>query len=150
MDNKDLVNPFTGETIKPDYLDRRGQPMTPWGAEILDPIPVAPPIGYKRQPTMVEHIREMVRSERLRQEAEAAGAESFEESEDFDVGEDDDPQSVWENEYDPPINELREAVEAERAKKATPPSESPEAAPAASPAPSSMSSNGPVAPKGDE
>lgn len=134
---KDIVNPITGEVLASAHLDRRGLPLTPWGAEILDPTPIAPPVGYKRQPTMVEHIRNMVRSERLRQEAEAAGMDTFEESEDFDVGdEDDDPSTPYENDFDPPINELREAVEAEKAKKASPPRQAPEPAPAGSQAPS--------------
>ena len=42
-------NPETGELIQ----DERG-------AEVLDPTPIAPPVGYKRQPSMVEHIAAMV------------------------------------------------------------------------------------------
>lgn len=137
MSKQTFTNPFTGEVQ--EYRDRLGRPLTPFGSEILDPTPIAPPIGYKRQPTMVEYIRNMVRSERLRAEAEALGMESFEESEDFDVGDDDDdPSTPYENDFDPPVNVIKEAVEAERAKRATPPqpapSPSPEAAPAASPA----------------
>lgn len=141
MAKETIVNPFTGETVSVNHLDRRGQPMTPWGGEILDPIPMAPPVGYKRQPTMVEHIRNIVRSERLAQEMAAAGFDTFEESEDFEVGDEDaDPASQWENDFDPPINEVREAVEAERAKAAPPPKAPARKAPAASeeaaPAPS--------------
>lgn len=71
------------------------------GHEIVSNVPEAPPLGWKRQPTMVDHIREMVRSERLRQEVEAAGDETFEEADDFDVGDDVDPTSPWEGEYEP-------------------------------------------------
>lgn len=73
------------------------------GALIPDPTPIAPPVGYVRQPSITERIRDMVRSERLRAEVEAAGAETFEESEDFDVGDDFDPQSPYEEIFDPPI-----------------------------------------------
>lgn len=76
------------------------------GQEILDPTPIAPPLGYTRQPSLAEQIRAMVVSEKLRLEAMEAGAETFEESDDFDVGDDFDPQSEWENDFDPPIADL--------------------------------------------
>lgn len=84
--------------------------LHPDGTPVLDPVPLAPPVGYKKQPSMVEIVRDMVRGERLRQEAEAAGVETFEEADDFDVG--DDPElmrSGWENDFDPPIVELVQA-----------------------------------------
>lgn len=101
-------------------LTARG--LHPDGSPILDPIPIAPPIGYKKAPSMVEIVRDMVRSEKLKQEAEAAGHESFEESEDFDV--DDEPvqmRSRWENQFDPPLDEILKAgKEALAAKKSAP------------------------------
>lgn len=143
-----FTNPFTGEVQ--EYNDRLGRPLTPFGSEIPDPTPVAPPVGYKRQPTMVEHIRNMVRSERLRQEAEAMGMDTFEESEDFDVGDDDDdPHTPYENDFDPPIDVIREAVEAERTRTATPPSPSPEPPSGGSPAPTKKSSKSVETPEGD-
>jgi len=39
------------------------------GHPFMDSTPIAPPIGYKKTPSMVELVREMVRSEKLRQEA---------------------------------------------------------------------------------
>lgn len=81
-------------------------PITEDGREVVDPTPMAPPVGYRRQPSMVEIVRQMVRSERLRAEAEAADMETFEESDDFDVGDDFDPTSPYENEFDPPIREM--------------------------------------------
>lgn len=68
---------------------------------IPDPTPIAPPVGYIKQPSLAEQIRSMVRSERLRQEVEAAGAETFEESDDFDIGDDYDPDSPYEPVFDP-------------------------------------------------
>lgn len=70
------------------------------GREIMDPLPIAPPIGYKKAPSISEQIRTMIRSERLRQEAENEGYESFEEADDFDVG-DYDPKSPYEEEFEP-------------------------------------------------
>lgn len=77
------------------------------GKPILDPVPIAPPIGYKKHPSMVEIVRDMVRSERLAQAAHEAGHESFEEAEDFSV--EDDPEqlrSPFENEHDPDLAEI--------------------------------------------
>lgn len=75
-----------------------------WGttrAEVVSAIPVAPPVGYVKQPSLAERIRAMVRSEHLRQAAEAGGYETFEESEDFEVGDDYDPRSPYEEQFDP-------------------------------------------------
>lgn len=77
------------------------------GNFVVDATPLAPPIGYKKQPSMVELVREMVRSERLKAEAEANGHESFEEAEDFDIEDDPDMmRSPWENDFDPPLREI--------------------------------------------
>lgn len=107
-------------------LTARG--LNPDGSQVLSPIPIAPPIGYKKAPSMVEIVRDMVRSERLAQEAAAMGRETFEESEDFDVG-DEDPlmRSPWENEFDPPLETLLAAGrEALAAKQAAKPQDAPE------------------------
>lgn len=73
------------------------------GREILDPVPMAPPLGYKRQPTLTERIRDMVRSEHVRLAALQAGAETFEEADDFEVGDDYEelPRSLYEEVFDP-------------------------------------------------
>lgn len=90
------------------------------GHFVPDPTPMAPPVGYKKQPSMVEIVREMVRSERLAQEVAARGAETFEESEDFEVGDDPDQlTSGWENDYDPPVAELLKAGKEALSKKAS-------------------------------
>lgn len=79
-----------------DYLDEHGH-------ERPDPTPVAPPVGHNRQPSLAEQIRSMVVSERLKQEAAAAGAETFEEADDFEVGDDYDPTSPYEEVFEPPL-----------------------------------------------
>lgn len=98
---KVVVDTETGEVLYP-YLDELGR-------EINDPTPMEPPLGYVRQPSLAEQIRDMVRGEKLRMEAEAAGMETFEESDDFDVGDDYDPHSPYENDFDPPLSELVKA-----------------------------------------
>lgn len=89
--------------------------LHPDGTPVLDPTPLAPPIGYKKQPSMVELVRDMVRSERLRQEAENAELETFEESEDFDVPEDAGmPASPWANDFDPSVKDAELALAQEK------------------------------------
>lgn len=93
------------------------------GHEIPDPTPVAAAIGHRPGPTLREQIRDMIQSEKLRMEAEAAGFESLEEADDFDVGEDYDPESPYELDRDlPTIAELnRRKKEAETAEEPPPP-----------------------------
>lgn len=57
----------------------------------------------------------MVRSERLAQEAMAAGYETFEESDDFDIPDDPlDPATPYENEFEPSLQETQAALKARR------------------------------------
>lgn len=113
-----------------DYLGKlRERGLAPDGKLVPDPVPIAPPIGYKKQPSMVEIVRDMVRGERLRQEALSLGRETFEEAEDFDIG--DEPElmhSPFENDFDPPLSELlSEGQKATKAKAAAPPPDGPTA-----------------------
>lgn len=91
-----------------EYLRKmREKNINDVGELVPDSTPMAPPIGYKKHPSMVEIVRDMVRSERLAQEALAMGHETFEEADDFDVG--DDPEvlrSPYENDFDPSVAEL--------------------------------------------
>lgn len=108
--------PFAGEdgrTYHPDGsvtdpdelpgigLDKGDLFLDPRGREIPDPIPMAPPVGYRKQPSMAEIIREQIRGHRLAEEARAMGKETFEEADDFDVGDDYEPSSPWEEQFDP-------------------------------------------------
>lgn len=90
------------QTDLEDYLRRSVTHLDENGHEIMDPRPMAPPVGYNRQPSLTEQIRNMVRSEKLRQEAEAAGMETFEEADDFEVGDDYEPSSPYEADFDLP------------------------------------------------
>lgn len=73
------------------------------GHEVLDPTPVAVPVHFKRPPTLQEQIRSMVRSEELRRAASSQGMETFEEADDFAVGDDYDPRSPHELVFDPEL-----------------------------------------------
>ncbi len=74
-----------------------------YGRETPDPTPLAPPIGHNPQPSLTQQIRDMVRSERLARDLEASGVETFEDADDFDVGDDYDPSSPYEEDFDPPV-----------------------------------------------
>ncbi|AXH73283.1 MAG: hypothetical protein [Microviridae sp.] len=82
-------------------LDRGDIFLDEFGREIPDPVPMAPPLGFRAAPTMAEIVRQQIMGERLRQEAAAMGKESWDEADDFDVGDDFDPSSPWEEQFDP-------------------------------------------------
>lgn len=69
------------------------------GHEVLDATPVAMPVGWSRPPSLQDQVRRFVRQELSRQAAEA-GMETFEEADDFDVGDDFEPSSPWELTFD--------------------------------------------------
>lgn len=119
-------DPETGEQIHDEL-----------GREIPDPTPMQPPIGYNRQPSLAEQMRAMILSEKLAQEAAAAGMETFEEADDFDVGDDFDQErhSPYEANFDPMTPEERAALatQGKDAERILTPQEKAAAAAAASP-----------------
>lgn len=70
------------------------------GHEIVDEAPIAPHLDMRRQPSLADRIREMVRSESIAREARESGRETFEEADDFEVGDDFDPSSPYEEEFE--------------------------------------------------
>ncbi len=70
------------------------------GHEVPDQTPLTLPSGFKRPETLAEQVQRLVRTH-VSREAAAAGAETFDESEDFDVGDDIDPSSPYEAQFDP-------------------------------------------------
>lgn len=68
------------------------------GREIPSSVPVAPPVGYVKHKSIAEQMREMLRQASM--EAQQNGAETEEEANDFDVGEDFDPHSPWEHDFE--------------------------------------------------
>lgn len=94
------------------------------GKEYPNPIPLAAPIGWRPTPPIWEQIRDMVRRE-MSQTAQAEGAESFEEADDFDVDNDDmyDPATPYEEVFEPtqPWPPATPEVQAAEEKTVTPP-----------------------------
>lgn len=79
--------------------------LDPLGRELADPTPMEPPVGYNPQPTLVEQMRMMIQGEAMRQAALAAGFETFEEADDFEMDEDPFPRSPHEeDEFSPPTS----------------------------------------------
>lgn len=105
---KDRLRRRPKSVSKDEYIEKmRERGYNDEGQFIPDSTPMSPPLGYKRQPSMVEVIRNMVRDERLAQEIAAQGFETFEEADDFEVGDEpEDLTSGWENDFDPPIREM--------------------------------------------
>lgn len=77
----------------------KGRRYDELGRYYPDPTPIAPPVGYVRSPTIAEQIRTMVRSEAVRQHADQQGMDTFEEADDFNIGDDYDPTSPWEENF---------------------------------------------------
>lgn len=66
-----------------------------YGRELPDPTPIAPPVGYTKQPSMVDHVRALV-ARSLSERAAELGAETFEEANDFEIGDDYEPETPYE------------------------------------------------------
>lgn len=96
-DLEDFTRPVSkGERV----LDHERLP----GREYPDPTPVRLPAHLmRRQVSMMEHMRNIVRGELLRERAEGAGFESFEDADDFDVDDEVDPYSTYEEQFDPEV-----------------------------------------------
>lgn len=140
-----LANKFAGRRGSPrmpadEYLKKlESRGLGPDGRQVPDPDPMQPPIGYVKQPSMVEIIRQQVR-DHLDAYARQEGHETFEESEDFEFEDEPEMKSGYENDTEPPLEELlsagRQAI-AEREQRAKsggeggprPPSDSPEDGP---------------------
>lgn len=82
------------------------------GEEILDPTPMQPPLGYKKSPSLHEQITQAVRLAKLQLLENASLEETEEEADDFEVGEDFEPLSPYENDHIPTVKKLREQVQA--------------------------------------
>lgn len=80
------------------------------GHELLDPVPMEPPLGYRKSPTLSEQIAQQVRQMKLEVLQEALGElqETDEEADDFEVGEDFEPLSVHENDHIPSLKVLKQ------------------------------------------
>lgn len=69
------------------------------GTEKPDPESLTAPVGLRKPETIQEQIRRMVRTEASLYASEQ-GQETFEEADDFDIGDDYDPTSPYEMNFD--------------------------------------------------
>lgn len=100
------------EVSKPQYYEdpeKRFAHLNAKGQEVLDPTPMAPPVGYEKPVSMVELLRDRVRNEMSRI-AEEQGLDSFEDADDFDVGDDFDPRSPHEMDFEPGRKSTRDML----------------------------------------
>lgn len=90
------------------------------GEEIPDPTKPEVPLGFKRPESLAEQVKRLVRSEQMRMLARQSGHETFDEADDFEVGDDFDPRSPYEEIFDPTANEAPEVEQVvRRAKEAS-------------------------------
>lgn len=118
---KTVLQAFKKSTINPD------------GREVLDPTPVEIPLGYQRPATLQEQIARLMAAEDFKRAMRARGQETFEEANDFEVGDDYDPKSPWEEEFhgqfEHEVNMERKLAEKERKAKEAPGTKEPKKAP---------------------
>lgn len=74
--------------------------LTADGSEIPDPTPLEIPAGFKIPETAEQRIQRMVRHS-MSEWAARNEQETFDEADDFDVGDEDDPSSPYETAFDP-------------------------------------------------
>lgn len=102
-------DPETGEVF-------RVQVHNSEGAEIPDPIPMAPPVGYDKPLSMFDQHRAMIRAEhtRLRELELEQLQETREQANDFEVNDDvEDQPSLYEEKFDPVDFEVRNRLRQE-------------------------------------
>lgn len=90
---------------------KKGLPLNDQGQLVPDPIPMAPPVGFKPSPSMTDLIRQQVLA--VSREAQRAGYDSLDDADDFDVGDDQEIQSPYEldEESEVPIRVLQARAE---------------------------------------
>lgn len=71
------------------------------GMELVDGRAMEPPVGYQETKSIADMIAEAVRGREIQREMHEAGHETFEEADDFDVGDDFDPTSPYEAFFEP-------------------------------------------------
>lgn len=81
-----------------------------------DPKPTAVHLNFDHPPSLAEQVARLVRSERFKEAMENSDLETFEEANDFVVGEDYEPDSPHEETYDGQFD-YEAAMESEREKR---------------------------------
>lgn len=133
VDLKDPHAPIMSTEDHQRDLSARKARIDDDGKEIVSPLPMEPPVGYVKRDTMTERLHAMIRDYHFQRELAEKGVETFEEADDFDVGDDYEPHSPWENDFDPSIRDMVSAgkqILAEKNKPAPQPTPAPVEAPA--------------------
>lgn len=81
------------------------------GEEIVSPVPKQPPLGYKRSLSLSEQIAQQVRIQRLAMLEDMMDPETEDEADDFDVGDDLEPFSKYENDHMPTLANLKKQAQ---------------------------------------
>lgn len=120
--------------------DPKGRGFDKHGNFIPDPTELAPPVDYVPVPSLWERVRQFVSSERANAIAAEAGAETFEEADDFDTGEDMDPGTPYEEVFEgltaqEILDPRRKAFEEERVRRREAAAPKPSGDPTPPPAP---------------
>lgn len=102
----EVMAPFPKEVLL-DKMDASGWTddpgtgkaiLTPMGSEIVSPIPVAPPIGYVQEPSVMDRLAEMLNARLAQLRDNDVLDETEAEANDFDVPDPEDfhPRSIYE------------------------------------------------------
>jgi len=78
------------------------------GEEVLDPVPKSPPVHAKKTMSLYDQIRQQVRLQKILEDE--AIAETEEEADDFEIGDDFQPLSKHENDHIPSVKDLKAQV----------------------------------------
>lgn len=85
-----------------------------YGKELLDPVPMQPPVGRLRATSLLDTVRDQIRIAKLNALNDIQ--ETVDEADDFEIDDEPaDPASRWENDFEPSLKDLkrnREMLEA--------------------------------------
>lgn len=92
-------------------IKRTGPKYNEKGEEMMDPTPVALPIAFKRPESVGQMMQRLIKNH-YSKVAAAEGLDSFDDADDFDIGDDVEPKSPYESDLDgtdalPAVNEPR-------------------------------------------
>lgn len=99
MEKEKLSRKFIARFVDPSTGEVRSHRLNDRGEEIVSATPMAPPVGYKNQPSMFDHVRHMVLRELAARQVDAApSAQELLDQATFLASDDDDgvPASPYE------------------------------------------------------
>lgn len=93
------VNPFKVALLDPE------------GREIPDPVSLVQEVSWRDPPNIEATIQSFLAEQRIREALHEQGQETFEEADDFEVGDDFDPTSPYEGDFETPLADLAKAMQ---------------------------------------